>query len=405
MKVRRTLLYFTLLALIAARTRAQEEEEAGEEGGDEEEEGEDDEELSLRNSLTWGRVFVEGGVQHRQFFKARFGDDLPMEPLECAVAEPSIGCSAPTNDVNGKLVFLDRGNCTWATKARNMEKAGASAVAIISNDEALTHLPGPDGRDVTVGTVHVTGTFGAQIKAAIARQAVRAQLIPIFCEKESGTSVCLPVTEAERKAHTVTEGGDLKFGSATLDFLTAKFGLPIPTKELKLVQADPINACGGELANANDVKGKAVVLKRGGCPFLEKARAVSDAGGMVAVMVNNKPNLLRMDSLKRYDAYDLLTSMVMVGSQHSDALLAAAKAGERVELRATGLQASTWQQLRNDVLPEQWPLDEKERHEAFRSLYETHAGSRDRTDFLITAFKDADPNAEAVIAAMSKERA
>jgi len=350
-------------------------------------------------------VFIEGGVQHRQFFKARFGDDLPMEPLGCVMADPPIGCSAPKNDVSGKIVFVDRGNCTWATKARNMEKAGAGAVAIVSNDESLTHLPGPDGRDVTIGTVHVTHSFGTQVKTALARQPeLRARLIPIFCEKESGTSVCLPVTEEERTAHRVTEGGSLQVqGGAQLDFLTAKFGLPVPTAELPLVAAQPPNACGGELANAAEAKGKAVMFARGGCPFLDKARAVSDAGGYVAVMVNNKPNLLRMDSLKRYDAYDIATSMVMVGKQHGEALAAAAKAGKTVTLTPTDLQASTWQQLRNDVLPEQWPLDAKERQEMFTSLRTAHAASADRVAYLVDAFKAADPEAEAFLATLSKE--
>ena len=128
MNLRRTALYFVILALIAVHARADDEdgaEDAGEDGGDED--GEDEEELSHRNSLTWGRVFVDGGVQHRQFFKARFGDDLPFEAMECAVAEPAIGCTAPKNDVNGKIVFVDRGKCTWATKARgpgSMSAAG-----------------------------------------------------------------------------------------------------------------------------------------------------------------------------------------------------------------------------------------------------------------------------------------
>ena len=68
MNVRRTALYFVLLALIAVHAHAEDEEGAedtGEDGGDED--GEDEEELSHRNSLTWGRIFVEGGVQHRQF--------------------------------------------------------------------------------------------------------------------------------------------------------------------------------------------------------------------------------------------------------------------------------------------------------------------------------------------------
>jgi hypothetical protein len=378
--------------LLVAGARAQDEDE------------DEEDEMTHRASLTWGRVFLEGGVQHRQFFKARFGDELPMESLEMVMAEPALGCALPTNDVTGKLVFVDRGNCTWATKARHMEKAGASAVAIISSDDALTYLPGPDGRDVTVGTVQVTNTFGIQVKALLQRQSGKARLIPVYCEKESGTSVCLPVTEEERAVHVTTEGGELTVGDdLKLDFLTAKFGLPMPSAVTTLISAEPFNACGGTLKNAADAKGKAVLLQRGGCPFVDKARAVSEAGGYVAIMVNNKPNLLRMDSLKRYEAYDIATAMMMVGSNHLDALKAAAEAKKQVTVTLNGLHASTWQTLRNAVMAEQWPLDQKERRAMFTKLRDEHVASSDRVGFIINAFKAVDPDAESFLKAESKD--
>jgi hypothetical protein len=378
---------FTVFALFGVRAQDEDEED----------------EMTHRASLTWGRVFLEGGVQHRQFFKARFGDELPMESLEMVMAEPALGCAEPTNDVTGKLVFVDRGNCTWATKARHMEKAGASGVAIISSDDTLTYLPGPDGRDVTVGTVQVTNTFGIQVKALLQRQNCKARLIPIYCEKESGTSVCLPVTEEERAAHATTEGGQLAVGEdLQLDFLTAKFGLPMPAAEIPLISAEPFNACGGALTNAAEAKGKAVLLQRGGCPFVDKARAVSEAGGHVAIMINNKPNLLRMDSLKRYEAYDIATAMMMVGSNNGDSMKAAAKAGKKVKVALNGLLASTWQTLRNAVMAEQWPLDQKDRRAMFTKLRDEHAASTDRVGFITNAFKAVDPDAESFLKAESK---
>jgi len=275
-------------------------------------------------------------------------------------------------------------------------------MGIISSDDTLTYLPGPDGRDVTVGTVQVTNTSGVQVKALLQRQSCKARLIPIYCEKESGTSVCLPVTEEERAAHTTTEGGELAVGDLKLDFLTAKFGLPMPSAATTLISAEPLNACGGTLKNAADVKGKAVLLQRGGCPFVDKARAVSEAGGYAAIMVNNKPNLLRMDSLKRYEAYDITTAMMMVGSTHLDALKAAAKASKQVTVTLNGLHASTWQTLRNAVMAEQWPLDQKERRAMFTKLRNEHAGSSDRVRFIIDAFKTVDPDAEGFLKAESK---
>jgi len=48
-------LLFTVFALFGVRAQDEDEED----------------EMTHRASLTWGRVFLEGGVQHRQFFKVR----------------------------------------------------------------------------------------------------------------------------------------------------------------------------------------------------------------------------------------------------------------------------------------------------------------------------------------------
>merc|ERR1712098_872336 len=104
------------------------------------------------------------------------------------------------------------------------------------------------------------------------RQPVVGQMFPIYCEKETGTSVCLPVTEQEKNEHTVVEGGTLNAKSMEkpIEFLTAKFGTPIPSIPLTLVMAEPRQAC-QELTNPEQVNGNAVLMERGGCTFTDKA--------------------------------------------------------------------------------------------------------------------------------------
>ena len=77
--------------------------------------------------------------------------------------------------------------------------------------------------------------------------------------------------------------------------------------------------------------------------------------------------------------------------------------GHLIILRTlNGLHASTWQTLRNAVMAEQWPLDQKERRAMFTKLRDEHAGSSDRVGFLINAFKAVDPDAESFLKAESK---
>merc|ERR1712072_1335774 len=170
-----------------------------------------------------------------------------------------LGCSKPANDVKDKIVFVDRGECTFTTKARVMAKAGAAAMIVIGHDDSLTHLPGPDG---------------------------------------------------EKAAHSLSEGGFLSVKDKKFEFLTAKFGTPTPSKPVPLAVADPINAC-TEL-DSDSYSGKAIVIKRGGCPFLDKISNAQRANASAAIIINTQPGVLRMDSLKRYESYNITIPATMV---------------------------------------------------------------------------------------------
>ena len=60
---------------------------------------------------------------------------------------------------------------------------------------------------------------------------------------------------------------------------------------LSLVVAKPAEACA---PIENDIRGKAVLVRRGGCPFVKKAEEVQAAGGRVMVVGSLHPYILRM---------------------------------------------------------------------------------------------------------------
>ena len=60
---------------------------------------------------------------------------------------------------------------------------------------------------------------------------------------------------------------------------------------LSAAVAKPVDACS---ALQNDVKGKAVLVRRGGCPFVKKAEEIQAAGGRVMVVGNHQPFIVRM---------------------------------------------------------------------------------------------------------------
>jgi len=319
--------------------------------------------------------------------------------FEMATPDNADGCRPPTNDVKDKVVFVDRGNCTYATKARFLEKAGASAVAIVNFANNLTHPPGPDGRDVTIPTVMVTAAFGDYVKSLAVRQPIEGRMIPIYCEKESGTSVCLPVVEEEKIAHQVTEGGNIRVDGVdrNFEFLTAKFGLPLPTYELEMVVPEPANGC-GEIET--DLTGKAVLVQRGGCTFLDKVASLSQAGAHSVIIANTQPGLLRVDCLKRWDAHGLSSNAVMVSQHAWDELKAAV--GKKVTYEATDAKAEDWEALKNSVSYEQWPAEDQERNDLFVALSKKYKAFPDRHAYLEDAFAELGPDAEEFLQSLSQ---
>jgi hypothetical protein len=77
-------------------------------------------------------------------------------------------CNPLTNDLTGKIGVADRGTCTFAVKAKNMQNAGAIG-ALIVNNAAGSPPPGLGGADptITIPVGSLTQADGTAIKAQI----------------------------------------------------------------------------------------------------------------------------------------------------------------------------------------------------------------------------------------------
>ncbi|HSD89724.1 MAG TPA: M36 family metallopeptidase, partial [Kofleriaceae bacterium] len=97
-----------------------------------------------------------------------------------AGANPTDGCEALPAEGSGKIVVVDRGNCTFKRKTLNAQNAGAIGLIIVNNVAGT--IPPPMGEDSTITTtitippVSVTDTEGAAVKADIAAGAVTATI-------------------------------------------------------------------------------------------------------------------------------------------------------------------------------------------------------------------------------------
>ncbi len=81
---------------------------------------------------------------------------------------PSDACEAlPAGSLSGAIALIDRGSCTFVTKARNAQNAGAAAVVIVNNatGPAVGMADDGTGSDIIIATVMVSQADGAIIKA------------------------------------------------------------------------------------------------------------------------------------------------------------------------------------------------------------------------------------------------
>ncbi len=86
-------------------------------------------------------------------------------------------CEPLTNDVVGKIALVDRGDCSFKTKAENAQTAGAIGVLIANNQSgAPPFMPGSGGTPVTIPVMSLSQADGNAVKAALLSGPVNATL-------------------------------------------------------------------------------------------------------------------------------------------------------------------------------------------------------------------------------------
>lgn len=103
-------------------------------------------------------------------FGAAIGEFNPYIPPVTApftITVPSHGCTTITNDVSGKIALIDRSLCTFTTKIRNAQSAGAVGVIVVNHVAGDPVAMGHDGTEPkpTIPAVMVSREGGAALKA------------------------------------------------------------------------------------------------------------------------------------------------------------------------------------------------------------------------------------------------
>ena len=361
----------------------------------------------LRASRFWGRLYLDGWPQTVQFFRAHFGVVPPLGRKRFVFAEPREACTELTNAdllTSEHVLLVNRGTCTYGQKAKNAQRTNASAIVIINNEPGLDHLPGPDAHDIQFSIVSIPQQEGQLLESVYDEgpadggfgRRIEGYLVPINCENSGAR--CVPATYEERRAvASLVEGGVVTVtpppGSAAslvpselpLEYLLAHFGSKMLHESVSspLVVAKPAEACS---PIENDVRGKAVLVRRGGCPFVKKAEEVQAAGGRIMIVGSLHPYIVRMGVEPRWKGLNTAIPVIMVSKRTYGILVAESYSKSLVsfaeDVRVGG---AVWEPLEKLHAGEGWPRSDAYVAKKHGELVLEHAAWPDR----ILAIEDA----------------
>lgn len=358
-----------------------------------------DGQLNLRSTRFWGRLYIDGWPQTIQFFRAHFGKEPPYGRKRFVFAEPREACTELENGhliTDDHVLLVNRGTCTYGTKAKVAKIAGAAGIVIINNEPGIDHLPGPDAHDIEISVSSISQQEGQLLEVFYDEgpneggfgRKMEGYVVPINCELSGAR--CLPATFEERRwLKDMNEGGTLALnGKETkIEYLLAQFGMKAnhESVEIPLAMAKPAEACD---PLEKDYKGKAVLVRRGTCSFVQKAENVQAAGGAAMIVGSVHSHLLRMGVEPRWKGLNTVIPIVMVSKSSYSTLVAESFSGGKISMHENNeVNATVWETLEKLGERESWPRSDTYMDKKFDELLEEHKKWPDRTVAVQDSYK------------------
>lgn len=242
-----------------------------------------------------------------------------------------MGCSrsgpAEPYSLANSVVFVLRGECTFVTKARNINKAGGQGMIVVTRDfEPVTTMPAGAG-ELRLGPVQgpaamISWKDGDGLLGLLRKGLLRAKIRGPHCSDDDArpTSMTSEDNDGEefaiedlgegrtRKRHKMTDGVELLLWDSVSGETYHEIGVlgqiggfkyaDYPTVSLaepKVAAFAPGDGLGCEaFANAADFQGAIVAVYRGECSFGDKAVNIQKAGGIGMIVINTDPGLNKL---------------------------------------------------------------------------------------------------------------
>ncbi|CAL5400995.1 unnamed protein product [Camellia sinensis] len=144
---------------------------------------------------------------------ARFGPTLESKEkhanqTKLVLADPSDCCTKPKNKLTGEVILVDRGGCSFTTKANVADDAGASAILIVNNRAGLLNGDGKKEEVFQIGEKESNW---------------KSQLFKMVCEvNETDVEIGIPAVMLPQDAGTSLEKSIMNNLSVTVQLYSPK---------------------------------------------------------------------------------------------------------------------------------------------------------------------------------------
>lgn len=343
--------------------------------------------ITLRNSLTYGKMVVSRSTTSYDYYTAFFSAAMPREPMKLFIAgDPAhTGCSIPSNtgSLIGKVLVAHRGNCSFLEKATNASAANASALVIVNNGSDLFQIPAGyatgSSHDESTGVpqdLPVIMIKGHAMKALqLGGGEIEARMIPLRCP--SGESTCTAVLPEEQEQYIPYEidSGFLEFRLSKLEFVSGTWGGILPYGTHRVTVAYPRDAC-SPLTNAADANGAFVISWRGACGFGDKVLHAQQAGAVAVVIVDRPDSALLRIGVTQEQALEIGIPGMMISHKSGEIVLR--EMPSVASISPLGGMSKFWLEL----AVVQWPKEESAFDVMLHQLKQRNAGSTERLNWL-----------------------
>jgi hypothetical protein len=161
---------------------------------------------------------------------------------------------------------------------------------------------------------------------------------------------------------------------------------------MSVAVAKPAEAC---TPLENDVRGKAVLVRRGSCPFVKKAEEIQAAGGRAMIVGNQYSYIVRMGVEPRWKGLNTVIPVIMVSKRGYSILVAESYTGGKIAFKEDEgidvdpaefhgmnkkktINSETWETLEKLHKGEGWPRSDVYVQKKYEELSIQHSGWPDR---------------------------